>query len=316
LFIVPRIPGTPESSRDDIDVLTVSANAAELARALDRAGRPVLLHYVNYGYEKRGCPDWLIDGIERWRRSTTTPLVTVFHEIYAFGPPWRSSFWNSPRQRSLAKRLALLSDECVTSLSLYAAMLRRWVPRERVVELPVFSTVGEPQAVAPLAERAPRLALFGSRGVRRRAIDLTAALRRACELLEVSEIVDIGPPMEFELQVGIPVRSTGWLESPAVSSLLADCRAGFVSYPPGFLGKSTIFAAYAAHGLLPIRAWPGGSRSGVPMDDAPCWHLLPDETVELAVAPQVLANAAWSWYQGHTVSVQAAQLTSILWRQA
>jgi hypothetical protein len=239
-------------------------------------------------------------------------LITVFHEVYASGPPWRSSFWLSPRQRSLARRLARASNACVTSVTLYAAILRSWVSLERVVELPVFSAVGEPLEVAPLLERKPRMALFGSAAVRRRAVvELAPQLRRVCEELDLGEIVDIGPPIEFDSPIGLPVRSMGWLQPAAVSSLLADCRAGFVSYPPGFLGKSTIFAAYAAHALLPVRAWPARSRARVPADNAPCWHLGPTSN-EKPIAPQEVADAAWSWYQGHTVSVQAERLASIL----
>ena len=47
------------------------------------------------------------------------------------------------------------------------------------------------------------------------------------------------------------------------SALLLGSLAGFCSYPPAFLPKSTVFAAYCAHGLLPVcagRRPPGGSR--------------------------------------------------------
>jgi hypothetical protein len=70
----------------------------------------VLLHYVNYGYAKRGCPIWLVEGLERWRNTTVTrSLMTMFHEVYAFGfPPWTSSFWLSPLQRNLASRFSTI----------------------------------------------------------------------------------------------------------------------------------------------------------------------------------------------------------------
>ncbi len=40
-------------------------SAGELLRVLSRPGMPqtVLLHYVGYGYEKRGCPVWLVRGL-------------------------------------------------------------------------------------------------------------------------------------------------------------------------------------------------------------------------------------------------------------
>ena len=76
----------------------------------------VLLHYVGYGYAKRGCPLWLVDGLRHWRsEGNNRKLVTMFHELYAFGPPWTSSFWLSPLQRKLAARLAQMSNCCITS---------------------------------------------------------------------------------------------------------------------------------------------------------------------------------------------------------
>ncbi|HSG40281.1 MAG TPA: glycosyltransferase family 1 protein, partial [Thermoanaerobaculia bacterium] len=81
-----------------------SHRAGALEEALEEA-RPsaVLLHYVNYGYQQRGCPVWLLHTLRRWRRGGTgRRLVTVFHEVYATGPPWRSSFWTMPLQRGIA----------------------------------------------------------------------------------------------------------------------------------------------------------------------------------------------------------------------
>src|ERR1051326_8361469 len=77
---------------------------------------PLLLHYVGYGYQKRGCPFWLARGLEAWRREQgMRRLVTMFHELYASGPIWASSFWTSPFQRGLAASVARISDRCWTN---------------------------------------------------------------------------------------------------------------------------------------------------------------------------------------------------------
>ena len=55
---------------NDIDGFLVRAVTNRTTRGLFQAlgnVSPVLLHYVGYGYAKRGCPFWLIDGLERWR---------------------------------------------------------------------------------------------------------------------------------------------------------------------------------------------------------------------------------------------------------
>ena len=116
--------------------------------AAGREGLPVLLHYANYAYQRRGCPFWLVRTLEI---RPSHRLVTFFHEVHAGGPPWRSSFWLAPLQRHLAARLARRSDRCATSLPLYRGLLEALAPGTDAVVLPVLSPLGEPAEVAPLA---------------------------------------------------------------------------------------------------------------------------------------------------------------------
>ena len=105
--IVPRLPRVeggvgglrprprPASAEGfSIETRFIEADDATL---LDlTAGETVLLHYANYAYQRRGCPARLVAGLEAWRRSGGGRLVTVFHEVYAEGPPWRSSSGSAP----------------------------------------------------------------------------------------------------------------------------------------------------------------------------------------------------------------------------
>src|SRR5262249_46682357 len=143
------------------------------------------------------------------------------------------------------------SDRVATSLPLYGRMLARLGPRTEAVVTPVFSTVGEPERVPDLAARSPRLLVFGGRGVRARAYEQEReALAAACRALGALEIVDLGPPIATPDRVdGVPVRALGPLPAAAVREEMLGAQAGFLAYPPAFLPKSTIFAAYCAHGL-------------------------------------------------------------------
>ena len=65
------IVGNPEWKGElEIEGFSISqvidSNSNQLTALLecDRTS-PVLLHYVGYGYAKRGCPVWLVDGIQR-----------------------------------------------------------------------------------------------------------------------------------------------------------------------------------------------------------------------------------------------------------
>ena len=222
-------------------------------------GAAVLVHYVNYGFARRGCPLVLVDRLADWRNARVDRrLVTLFHEVHASGPPWTSSFWLRPVQRALARRLARASDACVTSTRLYAEMLGQWVPAARVHRLPVFSTVGEPPALPPWEARRPELVVFGSAGVRARAYAERDAIERVVRNLGVTGVVDLGQPCGAPPSLaGRPVRAAGFLHEQELGERLLAARFAFLAYPPSLLDKSTVFAAYQAHGLCPLVAWAG-----------------------------------------------------------
>jgi hypothetical protein len=93
-----------------------------------------------------------------------------------------------------------------------------------------------------------------------------------------------------------------------VSELLAGSLAGFVGYPAPFLAKSTIFAAYCAHRVLPICAW-SRSRNGEPVP--PFWTPREGEDV-IPGHLQALADRAHTWYGGHTASRHAVAFSDLL----
>ncbi len=232
---------------------------------LDVLGRStLLLHYSGYGFAKRGAPMWLAREIAAWRRTIGRRLVVFFHEVYATGPPWRSSFWTWPLQRSVARRLLRACDAAITSLPLYRSALERLAPDRKVAVLAVPSTIGEPETLPIWADRRNRLVVFGTSGVRRRSYESErAALSRMLTRLQVEELLDLG---EGEATVpafsNVKVQCERGLSAGRVSALLAESRFGYLSYPPDLLDKSTVYAAYLAHGLVPICAWSGnGARS-------------------------------------------------------
>lgn len=112
----------------------------------------MLLHYVGYGYQHRGVPVWLAEGLMNWRaagarKGVAPKLVTNFHEIWSFHPlPWKSAFYLSPVQRSLVRKIANLSDEAVTSTLNYARRIGASTDRAIGV-VPVASNL--PAALVP-----------------------------------------------------------------------------------------------------------------------------------------------------------------------
>jgi hypothetical protein len=287
--------------------LVPSKDSLDEALADGGEGAPVLLHYANYGYAPRGCPSWLIEGLARWKARSRGRLVTLFHEFRASGPPWRSSFWLSPLQRRLATALMRLSDGLATTLELHARILLGWVPGREIAVLPVFSTVGEPAETLPLTARARRLVLFGGAGTRALAYrELAPEIALACRTLEIEEILDVGPQTS---DVPAHVRRLGPLSNDEVSELLAGSLGGFVGYPTPFLAKSSIFAAYCAHRVLPICAWPRPKRKSDPAERPPFWTPRPSEDIS---SLQEIADRAHTWYGGHSLSQHAATYRKLL----
>ena len=312
-FLVTGATGPAEEAGEaGITVRRLESHAAgrlhrTLAELTDGGASPVLLHYANYAYERRGCPLWLVGGLARWTPAHRARLVTFFHEVYASGPPWRSSFWLRPVQRRLAARLARRSDRAATSLPLYAGLLEKLAPGAGAVVMPVLSPLGEPVDPPPLADRRPRrLVVFGGPGARRNAYGPRGRdLAAACASLEIEEVLDAGaplppgPPLPREVG-GVPLRALGPLSDAAASDLLCAAFAGFVAHPPALLGKSTIFAAYCAHGLLPAGSGDAGGITWTPGD--------PGGLAEL----QAVATAARAWYLQHSAPRLAAAFHQML----
>lgn len=319
------IVGDPNwNGASDLDGFPVSRldrrSATDLYSLLkQQPASTILLHYVGYGYAKRGCPIWLVNALAQWQSSNSNSrLVTTFHEAYASGPIWTSTFWLSSVQKELATRLAQLSDRCVTSTEIVTSILAHMVnstERANLTTLPVFSTVGEPDHLKPLAERPRRLVVFGSRGTRKRVYEQAYAnLAATANALAIDTIYDIGAPTGLEITKvdNIPVDSLGKCSANEVSEHLHQAIAGFLDYSPRLLAKSTIFAAYAAHGVLPIVnaldeiIQVDGLESGKHY-----WMAAATDLLNPAMG-EAIANNAYSWYQTHNLASQAKVMASHL----
>jgi hypothetical protein len=278
----------------------------------------VLLHYVGYGYAKRGAPVWLINGLERWRTNNEEArLLTMFHEVYASGPLWTSAFWLSSLQKHIAARLAMLSDSCLTSRQGFAEILNVLSRNKHssIPTLPVFSNIGEPeQPTLPLKDRKRRLVIFGGHGNRTRVYkNSLPALERACRALAIEEIFDIGPPIDSIVsQVNdISLIQTGKRPASEISAILSDSIAGFLDYNTAFLAKSTIFAAYSAHRLIPISASSDARQvlDGLEAGKHYWTANAHEDTLSLAEG-QGIADNAYAWYQTHKLSEHVKTLAA------
>jgi hypothetical protein len=277
--------------KQQADTLTAALEAAE--------ADTVLLHFVGYGYAHWGLCFWLLQGLRRWKRgSPGRRLVTMFHELYAFGPPWRASFWTSPPQRRIARALARGSNAIVCGYTLIERKLRTWQPTAEVRCTFIFSNVGELTYPAPLSEREPFAVAFGGAGSRRRLYERLRQKRKILSQLAVQEVVDIGPSTEVpSALVGVPVRPLGILPSSEISAIMSRARVGLADYPLHVVAKSGILAAYHAHGLLCVNLSPVGPA----IDDiVEGRHFVGPATLDEGVFDaEAIAARGHLWYQSH-----------------
>ena len=279
----------------------------------------VLLHLSIYGYAARGCPFWLVEGLRRWKaKQPDSKLVTMFHELYAFGPPWGSAFWVSRLQRTICSRIARLSDTAVTNAYHHRETLERFDPskRDRIPALAITSNVGEPSLSIGLGKRLKSMVIMGQKPLRKRSYERKKnALLEACQRLGITEIHDVGAVFdEIPDRVGeIPVTRHGFMGANDLSLLLSNSVAGFMDYPGrGYLAKSGVFAAYCAHGVIPVTPGDEGSEA----DGIGCGvHYYSvegnQESADLAKM-QSIADAAWNWYQGHSLRCHARVFADII----
>lgn len=273
------------------------------------SGDMLLLHFSGYGYQKRGIPLWLLDEMKRLRARFRV-FGIVFHELFASGPPWGSAFWLGGIQRRIARELLGQADFWLTNRELSAQWLREHSPAVPHRVLPVFSNVGEPVAIND--ERDAAVVVFGSEAIR-----APAYAWRDGEIFRFAKrrglrIHDIGKPIQkTSLASKLAeegVVSHGMLPSEEVSKVLAGAQYGVLAYPSDYVGKSSVFAAYAAHGVCPILLWRDlTARDGM------------QPNVEYAsgfeamdglrgVDAWLIGRSARRWYESHSLEAHVAAI--------
>ncbi len=277
-----------------------------------------ILHYVNYGYHKRGVPTGLLAMLRQLREQSTGQLVTVFHELYASGPPWKSAFWLLPFQISIAKAISRLSDTCIVSSETMMGQLRKLTPSAIVRVHPVPSNFGEPAiTTAQLASRSPyRWVICGGTIMVERALQsFRTNAGHVPPDFSPRELIVLGGddnPRIRQLLKDLPSIRSEYHPRASIegaSKLLESCSFAWIDYfhragvPTDAILKSGAFAAACAHGVIPIFPHPGSvislkdDRLPGPFFVNPRSHRLPDSGDRTTAA-----IAVYNWYQRHASS--------------
>jgi len=278
LQIVPKLPGSGDGvgtyASNLADELLAKHGAVsqfitgnDLGRVSDGPCDNVLLHYVNYGYQGRGVPLQLSRALRRLREHATGRVVTIFHELYASAPPWRSAFWLKPFQCGIARSIARLSDACVLTNPVALAQLSRLVPSVSACLQPVPSNFGEPVLTpAQIEAKDPhRWVICGGTALVEKSIrSFRRILSRIPEHCLPREIFVLGGSENRAIRTilkDLPDVKSSYhpqVEASVASEILSRCSLGWLDYfhhpasPVEALFKSSVFAALCAHGVATV----------------------------------------------------------------
>lgn len=273
-------------------------------------GRPgtMVVHLSGYGYSNDGAPTRLAESLETVRQSGKFGIAVYFHETFARFPPWRSAFWYLRRQKRAYRKIIAQSALILTNIEHHGEWLEGesqklgGVPVDRI---PVCSTVGEADGPLPFAPRNPALVVFGLAGTRKFAYRQLAASGRLMRTLGIQEILDVGPERVHPAAVnGVPVKPMGPLPAEQLPLVFSQTQFGLATHEWFCLGKSSVFAAYCAHGMIPVMTRPfpkpaDGLREGVHVVTARTAEAMRNSGWELP------SRAVWNWYMEHRVRKHA-----------
>lgn len=278
----------------------------------------VVLHYVNYGFQKRGIPFELLSLLRRLRQGNRRKFVTIFHEFYASGPPWRSEFWLRPFQIHLGKAIARLSDECIVSSPNTLRELQRRISGVPVHLHPVPSTFGEP-VLSPdqITNRDPHhWVIIGGTVLAERSLrSFRENLDRVPRAIGPRKLIVIGgrenPATRTLLgNLGIETEYHPQITAADASAILQNCSFGWFNYfarpdvETSVLLKSTAFAAACAHAVISVFPH-GGSPISIEDDKMPGPFFVEPNASQVPSAEEwpKIAGAVYDWYGRHASSV-------------
>jgi hypothetical protein len=105
----------------------------------------------------------------------------------------------------------------------------------------------------------------------------------------------------------------GYLDPRDVSQEFLQCRVGFLDYPLTAAAKSGVFAAYSAHGVVPIfRDVSVGSADGITIAENSLVLSATTNDLPSSVELQQLCSATRAWYWGGCTNAHATKFLQLV----
>jgi hypothetical protein len=282
----------------------------------------VILHYVNYGYQARGIPFALVPIVRDLRHNCRGGFLTIFHELYASGSPWKSAFWLQPLQKRIARKIAQLSGVCLVSSEAMLRQLRKLAANAETIVHPVLSNFGEPE-LSPeqfVQRDSHRWTICGGTALIGKSLkSFRKIINRIPEEIAPRQLSVFGGNDNSIVRsllgdLGIQADYRPSINSADASSILSASSFLWLDYfdrpdvPLEFVLKSTAFAAACAHGVVPI--FPHrSSEVSIGADRLPGPFFIEADSSELPAMDDRarIAERFYDWYQRHASSDHLAR---------
>jgi hypothetical protein len=315
---------TPVTSKDGYRVISGLERdaAADLAQNCEH----VILHYVNYGYQARGIPFSLRAFAQQLRSELRGRWVTTFHELYASGLPWESAFWLRPLQVRIARDMIDVSTSCLVSNPPIERAIHAYDARKKVYLAPVLSNFGEPELSGFDTVSPSRWAICGGTALIARSLALFEQLHplipdafapRSLDIVGGREEISIRKTLDrlSRSRPGLSCHYHPEVSAEMASEILRHSSFGWIDYFgagkvwPGMVLKSTAFAAFCAHGIVPVLSH-REEPIAINGDDLPGPYYITPEAINFPPPEQLreMQQKVYAWYHAHADARQLARV--------
>jgi hypothetical protein len=319
IFAVAKTVETP--AKNEFRVVTGLDSALDCSASCDH----VILHYANYGYQARGVPLRLRNFARRLRKKLRGRWITTFHELYAFGPPWKSAFWLYPLQARIARDMIDISEVCVVSSNTIEQAIHDFDQQKPVRLVPVMSNFGEPTALDSDGKSPRHWVICGGSELILRSLRSFIDVQASTPESYLPDQLDVfGGHESDEVRQrvrkvkrtlrGVSCRYQPEITAADASEILRGCAFAWIDYFgkgkvwPGMIFKSGSFAACCAHGVVPIvsHAEPPPAIIGEPF---PVWYFTNAHGAKFPKPGQLGATGEkiHAWYHRHASAASAAR---------
>jgi len=240
-------------SQQNFDVIPPAPTA--LHESVPKDTKTILLHvnlstYTNF--KSSAVANDFIYQLETALNRHSIELVTIFHEI----PTSKvSSFFTIKKSnQKFTRRLANLSRSVITNNRFYERHLIE-NSSTQIYCVNNFSRVGELESNNLLGASRCNLIIVGGAD-RINIYKKKSFIQQTLDCFKLNQVVDIGPPLPWSKinTRGLNIQRMGQLLKSEISDQLTISKTGILDYSryPNCLGKSSVFNAYKAHGVVPL----------------------------------------------------------------